>query len=146
MVSVVGKEYRYSYAEKEAGAAGVDMADEKAAQVRINSGTNSDVSSDMNSDMNSEVVYLQCSLVYCIDVEFYCTYHRRSSKTNSCTNSCTHSLTHSPTHSLTHSLTTVNQVDHYTVLGVTTDATEAQLKRAYRMMSLKYHPDKKGTR
>ena len=32
--------------------------------------------------------------------------------------------------------------DYYTVLGVTTDATEAQLKRAYRLRSLKYHPDK----
>jgi tetratricopeptide (TPR) repeat protein len=35
-----------------------------------------------------------------------------------------------------------SQVDHYAVLGVTVDATEKQLKNAYRMMSLKYHPDK----
>eukprot|EP00928_Gymnodinium_smaydae_P031713 TRINITY_DN23192_c0_g1_i1.p1 TRINITY_DN23192_c0_g1~~TRINITY_DN23192_c0_g1_i1.p1 ORF type:complete len:1040 (-),score=169.04 TRINITY_DN23192_c0_g1_i1:75-3143(-) len=35
-------------------------------------------------------------------------------------------------------------MDHYTILGVTTDATEKQLKRAYRLMSLKYHPDKQG--
>ena len=34
--------------------------------------------------------------------------------------------------------------DHYAVLGVSTDATEAQLKRAYRLMSLKVHPDKAG--
>lgn len=34
-------------------------------------------------------------------------------------------------------------VDHYTILGVSADATEAQLKRAYRLLSLKYHPDKK---
>lgn len=34
------------------------------------------------------------------------------------------------------------QVDHYAVLGVTFDATEKQLKNAYCMMSLKYHPDK----
>jgi len=34
--------------------------------------------------------------------------------------------------------------DYYAVLGVSTDATEAQLKRAYRLMSLKVHPDKKG--
>jgi hypothetical protein len=36
------------------------------------------------------------------------------------------------------------EVDHYAVLGVTTDATEKQLKTAYRMRSLKFHPDKKG--
>ncbi|KAH8058952.1 hypothetical protein JL722_5495 [Aureococcus anophagefferens] len=35
-------------------------------------------------------------------------------------------------------------VDLYTVLGVSADATEAILKRAYRLRSLKYHPDKKG--
>lgn len=34
-------------------------------------------------------------------------------------------------------------VDHYTILGVSADATEAQLKRAYCLRSLKYHPDKK---
>ena len=34
-------------------------------------------------------------------------------------------------------------VDLYTVLGVSSDATETQLKRAYRLRSLKYHPDKK---
>lgn len=36
------------------------------------------------------------------------------------------------------------EADHYAVLSVTTDATEKQLKTAYRMMSLKYHPDRKG--
>ena len=35
-------------------------------------------------------------------------------------------------------------VDHYAALGVTSDATETQLKKAYRLMSLKTHPDKKG--
>jgi hypothetical protein len=34
--------------------------------------------------------------------------------------------------------------DFYSVLGVSTDATDAQLKRAYRLRSLKVHPDKKG--
>jgi hypothetical protein len=34
--------------------------------------------------------------------------------------------------------------DHYIVLGVTVDATEKQLKAAYRMKSLKYHPDRAG--
>jgi hypothetical protein len=34
--------------------------------------------------------------------------------------------------------------DYYGVLGVTTDATEAQLKRAYRLKSLKAHPDRAG--
>ena len=36
------------------------------------------------------------------------------------------------------------EVDHYAVLGVTSDATEKQLKSAYRVRSLKFHPDKKG--
>jgi tetratricopeptide (TPR) repeat protein len=35
------------------------------------------------------------------------------------------------------------EVDHYTVLGVSTDATEKQLKTAYRMRSLQFHPDRK---
>uniref|UniRef100_A0A0G4I5Q7 J domain-containing protein n=1 Tax=Chromera velia CCMP2878 TaxID=1169474 RepID=A0A0G4I5Q7_9ALVE len=34
--------------------------------------------------------------------------------------------------------------DHYSVLGVSRDVTEKQLKKAYRLMSLKYHPDKEG--
>jgi len=36
------------------------------------------------------------------------------------------------------------EVDHYAVLGVTTDATEKQLKTAYRMRSLQFHPDRAG--
>ncbi len=35
------------------------------------------------------------------------------------------------------------EVDHYAVLGVTVDATEKQLKTAYRMRSLQFHPDRK---
>jgi hypothetical protein len=34
------------------------------------------------------------------------------------------------------------EVDHYAVLGVSTDATEKQLKTAYRMRSLQFHPDR----
>ena len=34
--------------------------------------------------------------------------------------------------------------DHYVVLGLTCDATEKQIQQAYRMRSLKYHPDRKG--
>lgn len=37
-----------------------------------------------------------------------------------------------------------DEPNHYTVLGVSQDVTEKQLKRAYRAMSLKYHPDKEG--
>ena len=34
--------------------------------------------------------------------------------------------------------------DHYVVLGVTIDATDKQIQQAYRMRSLKFHPDRKG--
>jgi tetratricopeptide (TPR) repeat protein len=37
-----------------------------------------------------------------------------------------------------------SEKNHYSVLGVSQDATEKQLKRAYRVMSLKFHPDKEG--
>jgi len=37
-----------------------------------------------------------------------------------------------------------SEKDLYKVLGVNGDATDKQLKRAYRIMSLKFHPDKEG--
>lgn len=36
----------------------------------------------------------------------------------------------------------VSSEQHYTVLGITKDATDTQVKKAYRKMAVKYHPDK----
>jgi DnaJ-class molecular chaperone len=32
--------------------------------------------------------------------------------------------------------------NHYDILGVSKDATKKQIKKAFREMALKYHPDK----
>jgi len=37
-----------------------------------------------------------------------------------------------------------HMTDFYKVLGVDNDATEADLKKAFRSLSKKHHPDKEG--
>ena len=43
---------------------------------------------------------------------------------------------------LLHECTAAKEVDYYEVLGVPRDASSKQIKKAFRDLSLKFHPDK----
>jgi curved DNA-binding protein CbpA len=36
----------------------------------------------------------------------------------------------------------LNETDHYTILGIDTAANEREIKMAYRKLALQFHPDK----
>ena len=109
------------------------------ASLRRKDTANKKADADADSDSSGSSYYEDSS-----DEEGYRTKKKKKKKQKKDTSSSSSSPSASGPSTTEEADRIAHEQDHYVVLGVNADATEKQLKTAYRMMSLKYHPDRKG--